>query len=54
MCVYVYKYIHLYKYISTHIAKMCVCHLLKKQTPYSSTKDYLENIKMILAKEKDW
>lgn len=51
MCVYVYIYTCINVY--THIHIRCVyVYLLKKQTPYSSLKEYSENIKMILAEEK--
>lgn len=53
MCIYVYIYIHTYINVYTHIYLKCVyAYLLEKQTPYSSLKEYSENIKMILAEEK--
>lgn len=49
MCVYIYTCIN----VDTHICLKCVyVYLLKKLTPYSSLKEYSENIKMILAEEK--
>lgn len=49
VCVYIYTCINVY----THICLKCVyVYLRKKQTSYSSLKEYSENIKMILAEEK--
>lgn len=52
-CVYVCIYIYTCVNVYTHIYLKCVyVYLLKKPTPYSSLKEYSENIKMILAEEK--
>lgn len=48
MCICVY--IYLYKCTYTHIPKyVCILYVLKTQTPYTSLKEYSENIIMILA-----
>lgn len=51
MCICVY--IYLYKCAYTHIPKyVCVLYVLKKHTPYTSLKEYSENIKMIPAEQR--
>lgn len=51
ICVYIFVYACITVY--AHIYLKCVyAYLLKKQTPYSSLKEYSEGIKMTLAEQK--